>query len=157
MSAEKPRSVWNANRREIVAVLAVVVLFSIFAGQWKSNGVEFEFGETQMTITGPEGAPAPVTLAYAEIHSATLQEDLDLGSMEDGLDDSSYRSGTWRNREFDRYTLCSCVGLSEYIVLETAKGTVVFNYQDADTTAHLYKAIVELLESKGLEVGAGAG
>lgn len=157
MPAEKPQGVWSAHRREIIAALVVIVLFTMFAGQWKPDGMEFDFGETQMTITGPEGAPAPVTLAYTDICAISLRSNLELGSREEGLDNSSCRFGTWRNEEFGRYTLCAGPELPEYIVLETKQGYVAFNYQDTDATAHLHKALVELLESKGLEVNAGDG
>lgn len=157
MPAEKLRSIWSAHRREMIAALVVIVLFTIFAGRWKPDGIEFDFGETQMTITGPEGAPAPVTLAYTDVCAISLRPDLDLGSREEGLDNSSCRFGAWRNGEFGRYMLCACPELPEYIVLETEQGNVVFNYQDADATAHLYEALLELLESKGLEVNHGAG
>ena len=157
MKAKKNQSIWSVRRREIIAALAVIVLFTIFTAQRRTDGVEFDFGQTQLTIFGPKGASAPVTVDYMSIRSISLRSDLEPGRCEGGLDSPAFRFGAWRNEEFDQYTLCACAELPEYIVLDTAKGFVVFNYQDADATAHLYKAFAELLESKGLEVKAGAG
>lgn len=157
MPAVKRQNIWSVHRCEIIAALVVIVLFSIFAGQRKSDGVEFDFEQAQLIITGPEGASAPVAVDYTLIRSISLRSDLKLGISENGVDSSAFQFGTWRNGEFGQYTLCAYTKLPEHIVLDTAKGIVVFNYQDSDATAHLYEAFVELLESKGLEVKAGVG
>jgi len=157
MPAVKKQNIWSVHRREIIAALVVIVLFGIFAVQRKSDGVEFDFEQAQLVITGPEGASAPVAVDYTLIRSISLRSDLELGVCESGEDSSAFQFGTWRNVEFDQYTLCAYTKLSEHIVLDTSKGIVVFNYQDSDATAHLYEAFVELLESKGLGVKAGVG
>lgn len=157
MPAVEKQTIWSIHRREIIAALAVIILFTIFTTQRRTDGVEFDFEQTKLIISGPEGASAPVAVDYTLIRSISLRSDLELGTCENGVDSSAFQFGTWRNGEFDQYTLCAYTKLSEYIVLDTAKGIVVFNYQDLDATAHLYEAFVELLESKGLEVKAGVG
>lgn len=157
MPAVKKQNIWSVHRREIIAALVVIILFTIFTTRRQADGVEFDFGQIQMIIYGPKGASAPVTVDYTSIRSISLRSDLDLGVCENGVDSSTFQFGTWRNGEFDQYTLCAYTKLLEYIVLDTAKGIVVFNYQDPDATAHLYEAFVELLESKGMEVKAGVG
>ena len=157
MSEQKPRSIWSTYRREIVVALIIIVLFTLFAGRGRQQGVEFQFEESQMTIIGPSGAPEPVVVDYADIRSISHCTGLELGDCESGLDTASCRFGTWRSDELGRYALCALPSVSEYVVLETAQRTVVFNYEDDDATAHLYTALLELLESKGVEVSANAG
>ena len=152
MSEQGPRSVWSTHRRELAAALILIVLFTLFTGYRKEQGVELQFGESQMTITGPGGAPAPIVLDYADIRAISQCTGLEIGTYESGLDTASCRFGTWRSNELGRYTLCAIPAVSEYMVLETAQGTVVFNYEDDDATVHLYPALVELLGSKGVEI-----
>ena len=54
-------------------------------------------------------------------------------------------------------TLCAVPEALDCIVLDTAQGPVVLNYEDAGSTAHLDTALVDFLESKGLEVSVDAG
>ncbi len=143
--------------REIAAALAVIILFTALFGRGEDSAVDLQFEDAQMSINGPSGAPGPVTLDYADILSVSLRDGLELGVFESGLDTETCRFGVWRGGDLGSYTLCACPAASEYIVLETAEGTVVFNYQDDDATEHLYEALLELLESKGLEVSADAG
>ncbi len=143
--------------REIAAALAVIILFTVLFGRGEESAIELQFEDTQMSIHGPSGAPGPVTLNYADILSLSLRDSLDLGTFESGLNTESCQFGVWRGGELGSYTLCACPAASEYIVLETAEGTVAFNYQDDDATEHLCEALLELLESKGLEVSADVG
>ena len=156
MPEKKPRGLLGAYRREIVVALLIIVLFTVFVGRGQADVVGFQFGESQMTISGPEGTE-PVTLDYAGIRAMSQRSGLELGSCVDGLDTAACRFGTWDGGELGRLTLCAVTKVSEYIVLDTDQGIVVCNYKDADATVHLYTALVELLESKGLEVSTGAG
>ncbi len=143
--------------REIFAALAVIILFTVLFVHGDEDAIEFQFEDTQMSIIGPDEAPEAVTLDYSEILSVNMRDDLNPGSFKIGLDTDTCKFGTWQNEEMGSFTLCAFPNVSEYIVLETTNGTVVFNYQDNDSTEHLYTAFLELLESKGWEADINAG
>ena len=149
--------IWKRCQKEIIVALVIIFLFTVWMGSARNSGVEFQFGEEQMSILGPSGAPGPVVVDYTDILALYQRSGLELGSGESGLDTNKCRFGSWNNTEFGDYTLCAVPAASEYIVMETVQGTVVFNYQDDDATLHLYTALLELLESKDVVVSSYAG
>lgn len=158
MSSGRPSKMSAAQRRNgrnvlIIAIILVgVTAFSLFHG---GEAMELGFEDDKMTITDPEGAPFVVTISYRDIRSVSERspaDALELGACQEGLDTSRCRFGTWSNDAYGDYTLCASPRVSSYIVLETAPGVVVFNYESDDSTHHLYLALVDLLRDHGVEV-----
>lgn len=48
-------------------------------------------------------------------------------------------------RQDGEYTLCASPSVSDYIVLQTADGILVFNYESVDMTQHVCTALAELI------------
>ena len=89
MPTKKSPGIWSIHRREIIAAMVVILLFTIFVGQKRTTSVEFNFAETQMTIAGPKGAPDPIIVDYEDIKAISLKSNLELGNRETGLDSTS--------------------------------------------------------------------
>lgn len=152
MSSGRPSKTSAAQRRNILiaaVIFVAVTAFSLFRG---SEPVELAFHDDEMTITGPEGAPFVVTIPYQDIRAVSEADALEPGVRREGLDTGRCRFGSWRNGAYGDYTLCASPHISSYIVLDTADGVVVFNYESADSTHHLYLALADLLRDHGLEV-----
>lgn len=155
MSSGSPSKMNTAQRRNILFIAIIflgVTAFSLFRG---GEPMELAFNDDEMTITGPDGAPFAVTIPYQDIQSVFESDPLnalELGVRLEGLDTDRCRFGTWHNDAYGDYTLCASPRVSNYIVLETAGGVVAFNYENADSTHHLYLALVDLLRDYGVEV-----
>lgn len=146
MSEEMPRK-RGAQWRNLIFLLIVLVVFGGFRIFNHVEPVTLQFEDDYMTLTGPEGAPFVVTVQYQEIHSISEITELDLGTYLTGLNTEKCWFGTWHNDAYGDYTLCASPAFSDYIVLETANGVIVFNYESADATQHFYPAMQELLDS----------
>lgn len=141
-----PENTRRFNLLLIVLLLAGSLIF-YFAGP-SELPVDPQFDDESMTLVGPGEAPSPVVIRYADILSVSEIHGLDAGTNLDGLCTEQYWFGAWRNDVYGEFTLCASPRFSDYIVLETVNGTVVFNYEDTDTTHQLYTALVDLLADK---------
>ena len=137
----------SSQKRNIVFVLLVLVIFSFF--YWRSHvePVTWTFDENSVTLAAPDGKLSTV-IAYQDIHSVSEVAGLDVGTNLTGICTDQCWFGTWRNDAYGEYTLCASPAVSDYIVLYTTNGIVVCNYESADATSHLYTALLELLDAK---------
>lgn len=101
--------------------------------------------EDSITVTGPSDAPFTLTVAYQDIRSISETDSLDPGILLDGLDRNGCRFGSWQNAAYGEYMLCDIPDIPKHIVLETANGIVVFNYESADFTHELCSAMLSRL------------
>lgn len=148
MAVQRPRK-WNsAQWRNWIFILILIVCVTVFYGMKGSETVNFAFEEDGVTLTGPKDAPFSVTIDYDDISSVSEITELDAGDKLTGVDTDRCRFGTWKNETWGEYTLCIIPKCADYIVFETADGVVVCNYENEDSTQHLYTAILELLETK---------
>lgn len=147
MPALKAYKMSSAQKRNIVAGLLVLVIFSFF--YWRSHiePVVWKFDESCMTLTAPDGELS-VTVAYQDINLVSEITELDAGTNLTGICTDQCWFGTWQNDMYGDYTLCASPLFAGYIVLDTKNGVIVCNYESADATAHLYTALLELLETK---------
>lgn len=126
----------------VISVLLIAVLFGLF---WKqnANSVSIQFQDDSMTLSAPESDAFTIDIAYGDISSMELVQDLDLGSCVDGTEEELRKNGMWENTAFGQYYLCIYTNIPQYIVLHTTDGVVVFNYESEDTTKKLYEAFVD--------------
>ena len=142
----------TAQRWNIAVALIIFILVTAFYLFRSAEPMKLGFEEDHMTITGPSGAPFVVTVDYQDILSVSEADTLDPGVRLEGLDTERCRFGSWQNDAYGNYTLCVSPAFPNHIVLETVNGIVAFNYESADSTQHLYSALVEMLRERGWEV-----
>ena len=125
----------------LVLVLVVfLVLTSIFGG----TGMNVDFGDDSLTVTGPQ--KYSFTVDYDRIAAMDLVELTDPGTMISGGENRSYRWGSWENEAWGSYTLCASKKIDTALRLTTTDGEhLVFNYQDEDTTASILEMFTQLL------------
>lgn len=152
MSSGSPFKMSAAQRRSLLIAAVIFVGVTAFSLFRSGEPMELAFRDDEMTITGPEGAPFAVAIPYQDIRSVSESKAPDPGVCLEGLDTERCRFGVWRNDAYGDYTLCASPHISSYIVLKTADGVVAFNYENDDSTHHLYLALVDLLRDHGLEV-----
>jgi hypothetical protein len=136
------------DRRNLICLVVILVgftLFSLFSG---GGTPTCAFGETALTLTGPDEGSVPVVINYEEIRSLSLTDDLDLGTFVDGANTTNCQFGTWENEQFGQYTLCALPSVKTYLVMDTEDGIVVLNCESANTTSHLCEAIQGLLDEQ---------
>lgn len=145
------RKLGFAQRRDIVLALLVIAAVMIFQLVKPSETIQLQFGQDSMTLSSSDGEAFLAEVRYSDILSLTQTEELEAGTCLTGADTDRYRFGTWRNGAYGEYTLCVFPSVSQYIVVETRQGVVVFNCEDAATTRSMYTAFAELLEEKRQE------
>lgn len=133
--------------RNIVFVLILLIGFTVYQMNRNSNPVTYQFTSDSVTLTGPDNAPAPITVSYDTILSVYELSELELGTNLSGLNTAACQFGTWENDLFGTYTLCAYSSVTEYMVIQTSDGTVVCNYESADATQHMYTAFLDLLNN----------
>lgn len=139
----------NAGKfRNIVFVLILLIGFTVYQMNRNSNPVTYQFASSSVTLTGPDNAPAPVTVSYDTILSVYEITELELGECLSGMNNKTCQFGTWENDTFGTYTLCAYTPVTEYMVIQTTGGTVVCNFESADATQHMYTAFLDLLNAK---------
>lgn len=139
----------SKSRMNFLFTIVILVVFSFYYFSNHVVPVTFQYEEDRMILTGPSGAPFSVELKYEEILSVSEITELETGTNLSGINTEQCWFGTWENDCYGTYTLCASPSFSDYIVLETADGVVVCNYESADATQHMYTALLELLEAKG--------
>ena len=138
--------------RILLTILLIAVLAIAFWGK-DSKQVSLEFREDDMILSAPEEDAFRVTIAYKDVSSMELLTELVPGVCLSGTDSDIHKTGRWSNEAYGDYTLCISPGIPACIVLDTADGIVVFNYESSDTTIQLFDALTEHIEKKTAENG----
>ena len=68
-----------------------------------------------------------IYISYDSISSINLVNTFDFGFPKEGADDKQIRCGLWENEALGCYQLFTLKNVSDYLVLTTESGTVVFN------------------------------
>lgn len=134
--------------RNIIFIIIVVVIATVFSLVNHSTPVTYDFGEDSFTLTGDKEAPYSVTVRYEGVRSIDQVSGLDLGTPLDGGDTGKCQYGVWQNDAYGEYRLCAWSKVTEYIVLDTAGGIIVCNFEDNASTKGLYDGMVDLLAER---------
>lgn len=125
----------------LLLVLAAFTVLSRFLG---GANITLDFDEDALTIGGPK--KLSVIVEYDRIAGLELVELADTGTLVSGGENRSYSWGTWENDTWGRYTLCAAKKADTAILITTQDGeSLVFNYQDDDTTTSIFQMFTELL------------
>ena len=101
--------------------------------------------EGQLLVAGKSGWELPVV--YEEITGIEYREELNYGTMLDGIDDGNEKSGQWQNDEFGQYLLCVNTKVKPCIVLRMEKQLLVINFESRRSTQALYEALLEQMDA----------
>jgi|GEM_PF-4338888 len=108
-------------------------------------------GSCAYDVRGTDGALEITTadkevfdIPYDGIVSVEERTSFTPGDAVKAKSNSAYKSGTYRNEELGEYTLAVTNRIDRYIIAETADGTIVFNYDNSETTHSMYEGLVKM-------------
>lgn len=138
----------NTVKKNILfCVLIILIAFLFFRDQLKED-IYIQPGADSLYLSSRTGQE--ITIPYETISSAELISSLDPGSLMEGTDNSRMRCGLWHNNAFGDYRLFTLKKITDYIVLTTDGGVVVFNYESTAVTDSIYDNLLTLLSEKGM-------
>lgn len=128
-------------------ILAIAIGFTIISGILGDGAIHLDFGDTALTITGPQKDTC--TVDYQNILSLDILSLEDPGAAVSGSENDDYRWGTWENETFGTYSLFAAKSVTQHILITTEDGSyIVFNYDDDATTVSILDMFTQLLASK---------
>lgn len=134
--------------RNIIFIILIFVAATLYYVLHPSSPSGLSFGDDAMTVTVAGDEPYVLEVPYDGIRDLERASGLDLGRCLEGGDTEKCRYGLWENETFGQYRLCAWAGITEYVVLDTADGTVVCNYESDEATGSLYDALVKFLAER---------
>lgn len=137
-----------SRRHNVAWILAVFVCFTVYS-VFFSNQITITPSENQMTITFPTKENMTETILFSDITAVTITEVNDFGTLVSGGEDSNYRWGTWKNSQWETYTLCISTKHSNCIVLTASEHIYVFNFPKQEDTNAFYVALKDHLVKNG--------
>lgn len=143
LSEEDKRANKRMMRIIIAAISVTVIICAILA-------VALMFvGSVDVTLTDSEieidATLMNESIAYADITSVELRDDIGYGSRIVGMANMKIKTGSFENNEFDRYRLAVYNDTSKAIVVHTSDQTYVFNLSTSESTEELYTEILSKL------------
>lgn len=134
----------SARAKNILFLVVVLVIFTIYSLSGGARTVYTEFGADALTLTAPE--EFSYTLAYDQVSSLALVELADEGSVVSGGENRFCSWGVRENDAWGRYTLCVVKKADSAILVTTTEGDrLVFSCENDATTESLLPAFQELL------------
>ena len=127
----------------LLILLTIMIVVSITTMVRNETAVDFDWSETQVRITDPSNNA--FTVIYAEITALDLVKHPNYGECLSGKKTSSWIYGTWKNDEWDTYTLCASAATSLCIVMQTQQETIVISYESDEITSALFHSLKELI------------
>lgn len=125
-------------------VMIIIFFLLLFFGNDKRFTVRLNDEQLILSYANEE----PVIVKFEDIISVVKLADVHLGEHISGKETKRYKFGVWNNSEYGAYHLCIDVDVNRFILLETANGFVLFNFESDDATDNFYKAFIELHENR---------
>ncbi len=140
---DAPRGKGDKIMARITAVVVPIILAATAILMFTGD-IQVRCGDRSIQIDATYWADLEV--AYSEIDALEYREALDTGIRTNGFGSARLAMGTFQNDEFGPYTLYAYAAAEEYIVLGSAKKTLVIGLKDADKTRELYQTIAAKLD-----------
>ncbi len=121
----------------------IVILFIIVKGE---KGIELKVGENGLTISAASGEPLYVD--YEKIRNISFVQDFERGERVSGPEKRGISAGTWKNEQYQEYTLFAYDKIPSVIILETDGGAIAFNYESKNTTEEFYVTLKDYLNKR---------
>lgn len=152
MNVDTPAYNKRARIGNILVIIVLFVVFTIYYRNTHTEAVTYNFQDTCVVLTGAPGSPDPVIIKFSDIVSISQTSSPNLGGFVDGCNTKLCQFGIWENEAYGSYTLCAYPDVMEYIVIETTNGYVVCNYENNDATDSLYEAMLDYLKALGYQI-----
>lgn len=133
----------KAKYTNLLIILAIMIVISVLSLIHSENTVVFDWSETQVQITDPDGIS--YTIVYSDVVSLELMERPNYGTCITGKETSSWLYGNWENDVWGSYTLCASTGSNLCIVACTADEIFVLSYESDNITSALYESLAEFV------------
>ena len=130
----KKASLW----KNLIVWLVVIAVLATVMKPRQTTSIEAFDG--YLTFQG--GSGYVINIAYNEIQHVELRENVDYGTVVDGIDEKKEKSGTWKSDEFGEYQLCINTRIYCCIILYMETGIKVVNFESDKSTKSLYEAII---------------
>ena len=133
----RERKYWKRNQMITLLAAAVLLLVGLLGG----SGVSVAPGPEALMLTMHDGTSR--TLAYEAITAVEMLEDADYGTVVNGKENRSGRSGTWQSPQWGSYTLC-VYGSCDLAVRITARdGEYLVNLPSEEETRQLSQLLAD--------------
>ena len=124
-----------------------ILLFAVVIGMGfldANNKIEVTFQEDAVDVASKRYA---MNIPYDMIKAVELTEAADPGTVIEGFDDKSIRTGEWENEAWGQYVVCAVPEISMIMVTLEDGRVFVFNKLDDETTKQLYETLLLRLEN----------
>lgn len=134
----RERKYWRQNLIW-TALLALLVFFGMLGTASPSVAP----GAAGLTLTMHDGSTD--TVDYSAIVSAVLSENTDYGTVIEGKDTRTGKSGSWEHPEWGNYTCCTYASCPLTVRISVETHTYVINLPSEAETRQLYQMIQDKL------------
>ena len=129
---------WKQNQLWSLLLAAAVLVVMLIR-----PGLSVAPGAAELMLSMHDGSTE--TLSYSSITAAELLEKADHGTMAQGKETRTGKSGTWEHPDRGSYTLCVYTSCHSAVLLTTEDGCYMVNLPSEDETRQLYQLILEKL------------
>ena len=136
----RERNFWRQNQIWSILLIVVVVF-----GMLGRSGVSVAPGAGELLLTMHDGSTAVVE--YDDMLSVELLSTPDYGSVTEGKETRTGKSGTWEHPRWGSYTLCVIPGNSKAILVKMDSTTAVFCCTTDEKTQTLFESYSTYLGS----------
>ena len=124
-----------------IGLFALVIAMSFFETE---NKVRVDFTETEIRIRSSKYS---MTVPYDLIESAQLLPLAEAGTVIDGSDNMTLRTGNWENTAWGEYTICADLSTSNCVAMRLTDGRLfVFSRKSDVETEELYQQLLVRLQ-----------
>lgn len=122
----------------VVALVLVSTLNDLYRGR-NNNNSDISFTDEEIRFLDVDGAA--VVIPYSQVLSLELLPTPDYGEADGGAIRNNTRLGIWNSGQLGRYLTHSSTAVSSCILIKTAEGSFVVNYENDRTTAQLFEEL----------------
>ena len=131
----RERKFWKQNQLWTLLLAGAVILFGILSG----SGQSVAPGARELLLTMHDGSTQVVE--YDAITQAELLDNADYGTLENGKETRTGKSGTWEHPEWGSYTLCTYDSCDQAVRITTTTHSYVVNLPSVEETQQLFRLI----------------
>lgn len=136
---------FNNGKTTAIVVLVVILFVSVLSVALSAGGeIEFRFEEEALTVHSKLWKDR--TVAYGDVESAALREDLNIGKRTNGFGSAKLSMGDFRNDEYGPYLLYAYAGCGKFVEMKLKDGSVfVIGGENAAESEKLYESLLKHL------------
>ena len=138
----------SQDMRKRLNILVMVGFFLViwFVTMRGEKGIELKIEENGLTISVTSGEALYVD--YEKIRNLSFVQDFERGERVSGPEKRGISAGTWKNEQYEEYTLFAYDKIPSVIILETDGGVIALNYESKNTTEEFYATLKDYLNNR---------